>query len=172
MVSRKMDSDEVVWLEKSNSYFVLSPIIKDLLCLIDQKKTYPEILHHLKQYSTVSNQNLKKVISDSYKLYNNHQKSNIPKKKSFKFIIPQKNISIRTYLFKSTTFTFFFETEFIESLIHPLFTHLEIFKSKTSNYQYHFFSHQDQFVFLRNNFLLFHFSFLYSHVFFVYLVAY
>lgn len=165
IITRKIGSNEVVWFKNSNSYFVLSPMVKDLLLLIEQKKSHTELNHYLKQYTTISIQNIKKIISDSYKLYHNQHKIIVAKKKALQCIIPKKNTSIKTYSFNSTTFTLHFETEYIKSLIHPLFAHLEIFKLKTSTFQYHFFTQQEQLCFLRNNELIGHWALKNVHIF-------
>ena len=165
LISRKLGSNEIVWFKNSNSYFVLPPMVKDLLLLIDQKKSYTEINQYLKQCKAISIQNIKKIISDSYKLYHNQHKIIVVKKKALQCIIPKKYASIKTYSFNSTTFTLHFETENIKSLIHPLFAHLEILKLKTSIYQYHFFTQQEQLCFLRNNELIGHWALKNAHIF-------
>ena len=127
ILSKKIETKEIVWFENSNQYLILEPLVSSIVSSLIQKKNIGAITLQVSEKLAVPMEAAREFVMDV------NQKIVIPnavqivdqiKKSTYK--IPERFLFEKYYQINSKIVHVQFSSEFELSLIHPKFAHLEV----------------------------------------------
>ncbi|MDG2194293.1 MAG: hypothetical protein P8K77_05480 [Polaribacter sp.] len=152
MLIKKIDTKHIVWFQNSNSYLIFEDSTTAIIKKLHAKQPISEIENWCCLKLEIPKNIAKKFVNDLVKLIQKqHQKpcTKVPLL-AMRFVTPNTYNSSKHYLINEVSFLIEFETEFLESLIHPKFAHLEALKMKATEYHYQIFQNDEHIIFLVN----------------------
>jgi len=151
-LTKKIENKNIVWFKGSNTYLIVESVIASIFSKIDSKTSLIELEIWCSKKIDIPKEILLDFISRIHKIYKDHTTNSNKEKnidyfyKSPVLFFSEKQYSIHNYIFKIQ-----FETEYHESKMHPIFSHLEIDTPSNYNFSYKIFDNENSIVFLKNN---------------------
>jgi len=147
---KKIEDKHIVWFQNSNSYLIFENSTTAIIKKLYEKQLISEIENWCCLKFDIPKNLAKKFVKDVDKLVQKQHKiaCKTTDLTAIDFIVPNAYNSSKYYLINGICFLIEFETEFLESLIHPKFAHLEVSKTDTTVYHYQIFQENEHIVFL------------------------
>ena len=152
---KKLENKSIAWFNNSNSYLIFEPIVSDVILKIDKNISVEEIELWVSKKIKAPEKKIHQFVQDIFSLYyeNNTIKKEININLS-NYKLPKKFYSQKKYIINNFIFHIHSENKYIEDLIHPVFSHLEVQNQNKSHFTYQVFEYQNSIVFLVNNQLI------------------
>ena len=147
---KKIEDRNIVWFQNSNSYLIFENSTTAIIKKLHTEQPISEIENWCCLKFDIPKNLAKKFVNDVVKLVQKqHQIAcKTTNTIAINFIVPNTYKHSKYYLINEVCFLIEFETEFLESLIHPKFAHLEVSKTKTITHHYQIFQNNEQILFL------------------------
>lgn len=151
LLTKKIEDKSIVWFQNSNSYLVVENLVAEILKKLNQQVDFSEIFIWLKTQIDAPEEFIKDFLLNTNILF---LQNNRKRKKTRSTLHHLKNsnkyFSQKYYCVYDYIFLIQFENEYLESLIHPSFSHLEVHKLPMFNFNYQVFEKDDAIVFQKN----------------------
>lgn len=152
LLTREIESKNIVWFQNSNSYLILEPIVAETISKINTNISDLEIEKWLINTIDAPLKQIKSFLLDVKSIY----LENINKSTENEYILnnpekPDTYFSTKYYSISNYIFQIQFETEDHEFRIHPVFAHLEIKEISNYHFNYSIFNKDNSIVFFRNS---------------------
>jgi len=147
---KKIEEKHIVWFQNSNSYLIFENSTTAIIKKLYAKQTLSEIENWCRLKFDLPKNLAKKFVKDIDKLVQKQCQTayKTTDATAINFVSPNIYDRSKYYLINKIYFLIEFETEFLETLIHPKFAHLEVSKTNTTTHQYQIFQENGRIVFL------------------------
>lgn len=154
---KDIETKSIVWFLSSNSYLVFEQIMGQLIKKINAGIAKAKIEDWCASTLNIPLKTAANFVADVLQLINSHnfqiQKNTEPKNVHFikSLQVPKAFYSTKIYQIYNTCISIDYESEYLESLIHLKFAHLETDTNQEQTIFYQVFTHQNEVVFYKND---------------------
>ena len=150
-LSQQLEDNYIVWFQHPNAYAIFEPIVAAIISKISEGIPLETIEIFCKETIDAPIHVIRSFVSDTARMYHENTRpltKEIPEEN--RFHIPTHFSAKKYYKIHTTIFCIAYETEFLESEIHPAIAHLEDAPTASTVMQYQVFEHEETLVFLKN----------------------
>ncbi|PQJ20637.1 hypothetical protein BSU00_10040 [Tenacibaculum sp. SG-28] len=141
ILSKRINSKTIVWLENQNQYLIVSPIFAKILQMVAEKKSTEEITSCITSAVDITDEHRRVLLLHCKNLLFT------PKKIQAKITNEHPRIQSYTtskyYKINDTILLVAFCSAYETALIHPKFAHLEVEPTSKTDFQYQIFTSND-----------------------------
>jgi hypothetical protein len=115
-----------LWFKKTNNYLQLEAAVFSVFEQLQNNKSLEEVIKWCAQEYRLPLKEARKTVYEIHKLTEGQMKSfDQPKDQAINFNLSDSFFSSKTYRFNTVLFQLFYGDAHLETMIHPLFAHLE-----------------------------------------------
>ena len=156
-LSKKIEDKSIVLFQQPNAYVVFDPIVESIFSKISEGFPLESIETFCKKIIEAPDHLIRDFVSDTARMY--HENTNPLREKTPEepvLHIPRSFRTKKYYSIHKAHFYIEYETEFLESEIHPAIAHLELEVAPTESKVFHYqlFEQEETLVFLKNKELI------------------
>ncbi len=156
-LSKKVEDKSIVWFQQPNAYVVFDPIVESIFSKISEGFPLESIEAFCKETIDAPDHAIRDFVSDTARMY--HENTNPQGKETPEAPVlqtPTHFSSKKYYNINNALFYIEYETEFLESEIHPAIAHLELEVDPIDSEVFHYqlFEQEETLVFLKNKELI------------------
>ncbi|CAM1334955.1 hypothetical protein [Tenacibaculum aestuariivivum] len=148
ILQKQIEDKTVLWLEHSNQYIIIEPIVAEIITLLNAKISKEEITTILSSKIDAPLKEITNFINDIAKLLISPPKEGI---KDIAVEIPKKYEYHYFYQINNITIKVSFLSDYEKYLVHPKFAHLETEKQVKETHHYRVYSNKNYISFSIDN---------------------
>ncbi|WP_275315181.1 hypothetical protein [Tenacibaculum bernardetii] len=148
ILQRTLENKTILWLQNSNQYLIVKPIVAEIISLLNNQVTKEEIITALSDKNSTTNHKLSVIIDDISKLLTTPSKE---KPNNYLVKKPQLFQHQSYYKINDVIIHVHYSTEYERFLVHPKFAHLETSKPEGKIDSFHVYSNDQHISFSINN---------------------